>query len=376
MSRQQKQEWQDFPKSKTSRDGAEVKDLRKRWDSLSAREKGAYLKELLPKFSSIRAFAKAISKSEGRIRQLLKVADGAKKSKENHEATKAEVDAHALPSPSPQPEAHSIPVVQNTLQGNNGKPKGDEKSLQQSSGRSDNALTVRPPTQAGVAQIEPEGKEESVEGATAKRRKGLRNGTLVGPTATPGYAMNDVAAAGKLLRDWIRWNFKPDEWHGAVEDVKTAYWLWRQEIRTEARQDGQIPAGLTPEEVIKHCLSNSIKEGLESDTQNARRKWFARWASVLLPDPKMRGAAAETAKELLKEPTPRWLAITYDPRLNHPTCCIRSTGQEVVDVLDTLAEVLCGRPPLGGTQASREDMAEAVRYAAATLREGSPPPLR
>lgn len=139
---------------------------------------------------------------------------------------------------------------------------------------------------------------------------------------------------------------------------------------------GQIPAQLTPEQVIQYCLSDPIKEELEGDPQAGRKKWFVRWTSVLLPDLKIRAEAVEFAAKLLAQRAPRWSYLCYTPYLNRPTPCILSKGTPVAEFLEKkLMPYLNSRGMLLKEGLREEEVLEALRYAAATLGEGSPPGL-
>jgi hypothetical protein len=337
-------------KSKTSSDAKEVRKLMKRWASLPPKENGICLINLLPMFSSKRALARAIRRSESRVRQLSKVAEDDKKAHERVAASETKAEpAVARSGPTEQPQ---------NLPGPQGIAHSPAKSLQSRRAEGSNVDISQLSPEMVVAQNGVGGKEERVP---------------AGPSAE-GHSI-DVETAAKLLRDWIRWNFKPEEWSETVEDLKAIDWCRRQEFRDEVKEVGGISPSLPPEEVIESCKTDQIEQDLESDRKKAVRKRFARWASILLSDFGKRVKALEGAEELLKERSSPWGSIGYDPALKRPTRCIRSTRQKLEDFFDALAKDFPAKVLFGQFLLRRDEVEEALRYAAATFREGSPPPL-
>jgi len=203
-----------------------------------------------------------------------------------------------------------------------------------------------------------------------------REESRAGGQTAPDYAIKDPNVGGQLVAAWIRSNFKYPDWPGVIADYTTAYWFTRSSVRKEVELVNNIPAGLTRFEVIRYCLSDAIRAELEGGfIQDARKKWFACWASILLPDPAIRRKAVEEAGQILDRPAARWSYMVYDPHLNQPTPCIRSQGTPLADFLEGLTEYVNFRSLLENGGPREAEVEEALRYAAATLREGSPPPL-
>lgn len=194
--------------------------------------------------------------------------------------------------------------------------------------------------------------------------------------AAPDYAIRDLEVGGQLIAGWIRSNFKYRDWSHVIADYTTASWFNRPSVRRDVERANNIPAGLRPFEVIRYCQSDAIKAELEGGFfQDAMRKWFVCWASILLPDALMRRKAVERAGQILDMPAARWSYLTYDPHLNQPTPCIRSQGTPLADFLEGLTKYVNFRILLNNGGPQEAEVEEALRYAAATLREGSLPPL-
>ena len=222
----------------------------------------------------------------------------------------------------------------------------------------------------------PETQETRPSSPEAATREEPRAGGHAAQPAAPDYAIKDPEAGGQLVAAWIRSNFKHPDWPGVIDDYTTASWFTRPSVRQEVELVNDIPAGLTPSEVIMHCLSDAIKTGLEGGFfQDARKKWFVCWVSILLPDPAIRRKAVEIAGQILQRPAARWSYMAYDPQLNQPTPCIRSQGTPLADFLEGLARYVNLRSLLENEGLLQAEVEEALRYGAATLRQGSPPPL-
>jgi len=218
--------------------------------------------------------------------------------------------------------------------------------------------------------------ETNPSGPETPTRKESRQGEPPAKPTTPDYAVKDLGVAGTLVAAWIRSNFKYAEWSEVIADYTTAYWFNRPSVRKEADLINFLPAGLRPLEVIRYCLSDSIKAELDGGFfQDARRKWFVCWASILLPDPVIRRKAVEIAGRVLNRPATRWSYLANDPHLNQPTPCMRSQGTPLADFLERLTKYVDYRSLLQNGGLQQAEVEEALRYAAAILREGSLPPL-
>ena len=222
----------------------------------------------------------------------------------------------------------------------------------------------------------PEVEETEPSSPEAATREESNAGGNAAKPAAPDYAIRNPGAGGQVLATWIRSNFKHPDWSGAIADYTTAYWFNRWSVHKEVELVNTLPAGLTPSEVIRCCLSDAIKAELEGGFfQDARRKWFACWTSILLPDPAIRRKAVEIAGQILQRPAARWSYMAFDPQLNQPTPCLRSQGTPLADFLEGLTKYVNFRSLLKDRGPLEAEVEEALRYAAATLREGSPPPL-
>jgi hypothetical protein len=348
--------------------------LKERWASLTAQQRGGKLLELLSHFPSQRALAKAVGKSEARIRQSLKKAEGVKivTNQAASEDLRAETPAGEISPPEPLSQSHA-----SMLQPEQVPPEVAQASEQGRAGNmiNDNAPAVQPLTQIATAQERVERPRAEEADSLSTLRKEAVVAEPVHATAGTGYAIKDIRTGGEVLFAWIRANVKPLEWDEAIADFKRAYWLFSPTYRDEVTQVGTIPAGLTPDEVIKSCMTPSIKKELVSNPRGARRKWFACWTSILLPDIGVRRDAAECAQKLLNVRGRRWDHLTNSAYENRPTPCLRSNNLSVADFLERLPQYL-NPPALWDGERLREvEVAEALKYAAATLREGSPPGL-
>ncbi len=353
---------------------SELRELKERWTSLTAAERGVRINKLLPKFSSQRALAKAVGKSEARIRQSLKKAEGVKivTNQAASEDLKAETPAREISPPEPLSQSHH-----GMLQPEQVPPKVAQASEQRRAGNmiNDKAPAVQPLTQIATAQERVERPKAEEADSLSTLRKEAIVAEPVHATAGTDYAIKDIPTGGEVLFAWIRANVKPREWDEAIADFKTAYWLSSPTCREEVTKVGTIPAGLTPDEVIKSCLTSSIKKELVSNPRDARRKWFACWTSILLPDIGVRRDAAECAQKLLNVRGRRWDYLTNSAYENRPTPCLRSNNVSVADFLERLPRYLNAHALLDGERLREVEVAEALKYAAATLREGSPPGL-
>jgi hypothetical protein len=232
------------------------------------------------------------------------------------------------------------------------------------------------PVQAAVSEGEPVVTEAEVKDATPSDDEGPGRGKPSVFTNVSDYAVKDATAGGKVLCAWMRANIKRKGWPQYVDEFRRALqWITRQEYSQEVKQVGKIPPGLTLPKVIEYCRSESIAEGMETDTSRALKNWFARWRSVLLPDPMIRAKSVELAGKLLNATVVPWALLANAPYLNRLTPCILSTGRAVAEVVETLAGDLEIRSLRAREQLSTEEISEALRYAAAALREGIPPAL-
>lgn len=272
----------------------QANDLKQRWAFLTADQKSERLNELLPKFPSRRALAKAIGKSEGRIRQLLGRSDDVQEQLSSGDV-ESRVPVDQISSQPRTDSEASMPLKQETTIAVPSMPAEALHDSTKGKTAHDNGPTVQ---EVMDAQGEPRARKEV--GDADSSGVGEQRGETARAATAPDYAMKDVRAGGELVFAWIRANIKSCDWDDAIQDLKrSAYWLSRNAYHQEVRQEGDIPAGFTPEQVIKYCLTSSLEKELESNPREARRKWFACWTSVLLPDPGDRRDAVEFAGKLL-----------------------------------------------------------------------------
>lgn len=111
--------------------------------------------------------------------------------------------------------------------------------------------------------------------------------------AAGDYPIKDPEVGAKLLEEWMRSNFSSIDWQTTIKDFKGA----RDGIRKPEYEASKvsIPAGVDANELINLCQLPPMDEKIMLNDLNWRFKWFARWSSVLLPDPKIRSAAIELA---------------------------------------------------------------------------------
>jgi hypothetical protein len=351
----------------------EAGELKQKWDSLTPDQKRIWLKELLPKFPSKRALAKAVGKTEGRIRQLIKIAKASKHFPEQPPLVDAEArtsSRHTGLAPVASENNGLTPQAEHgALETPKGAPEVSDPNASTKTLRED-VPAVPETAQAATAKAEIEHKQVAGAGP-----EGDVAGKPVLAASATNYAIRDLKAGGKVLFTWIRANVKSREWDEAIEDFKTAYWISKSSYQEEKLQLGNIPDGLTPDEVIRLCKTTSIERELESIPRDARRKWFACWTSVLLPDSGVRRDAVVYAGKLLKVRCRRWDYLTNAAYLNRPTPCLRSNNLPLPDLLEKLTYYLNTRALMAAERIGEVEVTEALKYAAATLREGSPPGL-
>jgi hypothetical protein len=350
-----------------------TEELKQKWDSLTANQKGNRLKELRPKFPSNRALAKAVGKTEGRIRQLIKVAKASKRSSEQPPSVEAEArtsSRHPGLAPVASENDGLTPQAEHgVFEMHKGATEVSDPTATTKTFR-DDAPAGPETTQAAPAKVEIEPKQVAGAGPEGD----VAGKTVLAASAT-NYAIKDLKVGGNVLFSWIRANVKSREWDEAIEDFKTAYWISKSSYQEEKLQLGNIPDGLTPDEVVRLCKTTSIERELENIPRDARRKWFACWTSVLLPDSGVRRDAVVYAGKLLKVRGGRWDYLTNTAYLNRPTPCLRSNNLPLPDLLEKLTHYLNMRVLVAVERIGEVEVTEALKYAAATLREGSPPGL-
>jgi hypothetical protein len=119
--------------SKTASDTREIRKLKQRWASLRPKEKGVCLKDLLSRFSSKRALARAIGRNESRVRQLVKVVDDANKANEKVEGSEPNAGPALLLSPSTE-QVQSFPDAPHSCERNPSEvPSQQQSTLEGSS---------------------------------------------------------------------------------------------------------------------------------------------------------------------------------------------------------------------------------------------------
>ena len=281
-----------------------VEYLAGHWDSILRPERIRRLQSLIGGGWKIRALARALKVvSESRIRQLLK-------SGQATEPVNGRADSTAT-----APHAHGTGKL-NSL----ARHQAASISVKRKSGP-DRPPALPQPRDHGVAES-PDRTDQQPSPAGISPSSGKQSAAR---PAVPDYAIKDPAVGGQIVATWIRSNFKHSDWPDVIADYTTAYWFTRWRVHKDVKRVNNIPAGLPPFEVIRYCQSDAIKTDLEGGfSQDARRKWFVCWASILLPDPSIRRKAVELAGQILDRPAARWSYMAYDPHLNQPTPCIRS----------------------------------------------------
>ena len=352
---------------------------------MSPLEKGVELKKLLPKFGSMRALAGVIGLSEGRMRQLIKRAGPPQGGTPEPMATTGAgetpvVQTLVVAQPPPQEQLaapqppQQVPPARRAV-GEESRPRPSANSILP------NETEAIPPAGQAAGQQEDSESNKTGGGPTAPLQGGETKEMAAGD-----YPIKDPEVGAKLLAEWIKSNYYEVDRLVAITDFKTSRdGVRKPEYDHEASEVGDIPVGVGAEEVINLCQPPRMDEPIMHNDLNWRFKWFARWSSVLLPDPKIRSAAIELAGRSLVPPPRKWPLIYIDPKKKQPTVHLRSKSMAVADVLEKLEtplleviKVLPGYMPRGTPLPeyillNPSEVEEVLRYAAATVREGRRP---